>query len=59
MPRVIEDNYKEQTWKIVCPHCNSVLEYTSDEVISHESMFFYLHYIKCPRCKKSVDVIHW
>ena len=35
-----------QKWKIVCPHCNSVLEYSKDDVIIHESYFFYLHYIK-------------
>lgn len=58
--KVIENNHKEQeTWKIVCPHCNSVLEYNKEDVIKKESYFFYLHYINCPCCKNSIDVNHW
>lgn len=58
--KVLENNYNEQkTWKIVCPKCNSVLEYNKQDVISKESYFFYLHYIKCPCCGKDVDVKHW
>lgn len=58
---IIENNYKggQRSWKIVCPACNSVLEYDKDDVIKKESHFFYLHYITCPCCGKSVDVKHW
>lgn len=58
--KILENNFNEvKTWKIVCPSCNSVLEYEKSDVIIHESHFFYLHYIKCPCCGKSVDVAHW
>lgn len=60
--KVIENNHIEeesQSWKIVCPHCNSILEYNKGDVIEKESYFFYLHYIECPCCKKPVDVKHW
>lgn len=58
--KVIENNHKEPTsWKIVCPKCNSVLEYDKEDVIKKESYFFYLHYINCPCCGKPVDVVHW
>jgi len=57
--QVIENNYKKPSWRTVCPKCKSVLEYDSDDVISHESMFFYLHYIKCPCCKRNIDVEQW
>lgn len=58
--KIIENNYKEaKSWKIVCPACNSVLEYEKNDVTIKESHFFYLHYINCPCCGKSVDVKHW
>lgn len=57
--KIIENNKKPDSWKIVCPECNSVLEYEKKDVIIHESYFFYLHYIECPCCGKSVDVKHW
>ena len=58
--KVIENNNKEvKAWKIVCDKCNSVLEYTKEDVIIYESHFFYLHYIKCPCCGEDVDVKHW
>ena len=57
--KIIENNYKEPVWKVVCGSCNSVLEYEKKDVIIHESHFFYLHYIKCPCCGKSIDVKHW
>lgn len=59
--KVIENNHKEElpSWKIVCPHCNSILEYNKKDVIKKESYFFYLHYIECPCCKGSIDVKHW
>lgn len=58
--KVIENNnVQEKTWKIVCPSCSSVLEYEKSDVIIKESYFFYLHYIECPCCGKSVDVKHW
>lgn len=58
--KVIENNHvPKETWKIVCPYCNSVLEYEKSDVIIKESYFFYLHYITCPCCSKSVDVKHW
>lgn len=57
---VIENNFvKQQSWKIVCDYCNSVLEYDRKDVIIKESQFFYLHYIKCPCCGKNIDVKHW
>ena len=49
----------DPTWKVICPHCDSILEYSKNDVIKHESYFFYLHYINCPNCKKDVDVQHW
>ena len=58
--KVIEDNStKIKSWKIVCDECNSVLEFNRNDVISKESHFFYLHYIKCPCCGKDIDVKHW
>jgi uncharacterized protein with PIN domain len=57
--KVLENNNKEKSWKIVCPHCNSVLEYNKKDVISKESYFFYMHCIICPCCGKYVDVKHW
>ena len=57
--KVIENNFTEPVWKIVCPKCNSVLEYGKSDVISHESYFFYLHYIECPCCGSDVDVKYW
>ena len=55
--KIIENNWVESpSWKIVCPQCNSVLEYNREDVISQESRFFYLQYIKCPCCHKSVEV---
>lgn len=58
--KVIENNNNtSKTWKIVCPHCNSILEYSKDDVIVNESYFFYLHYINCPCCKKNIDVQNW
>ncbi len=57
--KVIENNHKDASWKIVCDECNSVLEYEKSDVIIKESHFFYLHYIKCPCCGASVDVKHW
>lgn len=58
--KVLENNYNEQkTWKVVCPKCNSVLEYEHNDVTIKESYFFYLHYITCPCCGKYVDVKHW
>jgi len=58
--KVIENNNNEKkSWKIVCPACNSVLEYEKADVTIKESHFFYLHYITCPCCHKSVDVKHW
>ena len=57
--KVIENNYNEETWKIVCPKCNSVLEYNKNDVIKKESYFFYIHYIKCPCCNGVIDVKNW
>lgn len=38
--KVIENNHEEKkSWKIVCPNCNSVLEYEKEDVIIKESMF--------------------
>ena len=57
---VIKNNAKEKTsWNIVCPYCDSILNYSKSDVVIKESYFFYLHYIKCPCCEKSVDVKHW
>ena len=58
--KVIENKYpQEESWKVICPHCQSILEYTKADVKSHESMFFYLHTIECPCCHKTVDVQKW
>lgn len=58
--RLIENNHEEKkSWKIVCPNCNSVLEYEKEDVIIKGSMFFYFHYIKCPCCGKTIDVENW
>lgn len=57
--KVIENNKKPESWKIVCPYCQSILEYDKKDVISKESYFFYLHYIKCPCCNKDIDVDKW
>jgi len=59
--KIIENNNQpEQTsWKSVCPHCNSILEYDKSDVNIKESRFFYLHWIVCPCCKHDVDVQHW
>lgn len=57
--RIIKNNYKKPSWKIVCPKCQSVLEYNKNDVITHDSVFFYLHYIVCPCCKENIDVRHW
>ena len=57
--KIIENNYKEPAWEVTCGNCKSVLEYKKRDVIIHESHFFYLHYIKCPCCGKSIDVKYW
>lgn len=58
---VIKNNckVKERVWNVVCPHCDSILRYSAQDVIKHESHFFYLHYIKCPCCGKDIDVANW
>jgi hypothetical protein len=58
--KIIENNHSEKkSWHAVCDFCDSVLEYSKEDVTIKESHFFYLHYIKCPCCGKSVDVKHW
>ena len=58
--KIIDDNStKQKSWKIVCPHCDSILEYNKGDVISKESYFFYFHFITCPCCSQSIDVKHW
>lgn len=56
--KVLEDNNKQKSWKIVCPKCDSVLEYEKEDVVIHESYFMFLHYIQCPCCGKNIDVVH-
>lgn len=57
--KIIENNHQKPSWKVVCDNCNSVLEYEKSDVISEETYFFYLHYIKCPCCGAGIDVKHW
>lgn len=57
--KVIENNNKSASWKIVCTHCNSVLEYLKEDVHHKESYFCDFHYIVCPCCNGVVDVKRW
>lgn len=58
--KVIKDNHNNPSWRITCSHCNSILEYTREDVVEKEETVYgrtlYRYYIYCPCCNGIIDV---